>query len=180
MKGIVFTELIEMVETKWGLSVADKMLEPEGLSSEGIYTSVGTYDDKDIVILLQRLGAETNMGAGELQFHFGRYIFKSFATGYQEMLKDFHTTFALLSKLDDFIHPAVQKLYPDAELPGFEVLSRGDSQLIMNYSSNRKMPKFAEGLIYAAADHFEEKVQVAWQPNEKLDGNFIFEVNLLN
>lgn len=180
MKGIVFTELIEMVETKWGLSVADKMLEPEGLSSGGVYTSVGTYDDKDIVILLQRLGAKTQMESGELQYHFGRYIFKSFATGYQEMLKGFHTTFALLSKLDDFIHPAVQKLYPDAELPGFAVLSKDDSQLIMNYSSKRKMPKFAEGLIYAAANHFGEQVQVAWEPNEESDGNFIFKVNILN
>ena len=176
MKGIVFTELIEMVEATFGLEVADKMLAPEGLSSNGVYTSVGTYDDKDMGVLLSRLGAATGMAGGDLQRAFGGYLFGSFVRGYADMLKGFESTFGLLSRLDDFIHPEVQRLYPDATLPGFEVTHRDDVRLEMYYRSARKMPEFAEGLIQAAAKHFGETVSVQWRILDAEEGVFKFQV----
>ncbi|MEM7035680.1 MAG: heme NO-binding domain-containing protein [Bacteroidota bacterium] len=176
MKGIVFTELIEMVEAKWGLEMSDKMLDPEGLSSGGVFTAVGTYPDMDIVIMLTRLRAETGLSIDQLQNAFGRYLFGTFARAYGEMLSGIDSTFSMLSRLDDFIHPEVRKLYPDAELPGFEIKHRDDSRLEMIYTSSRKMPHFAEGLIYATAEHFEEQVQVNWAPLDEDSGIFRFEV----
>jgi len=176
MKGIVFTEFIEMVESKWGLAMVDKILDPEGLPSEGIYTSVGTYDDREIGILVTRLGDETGMGLDELQKHFGKYLFGTFASGYEAMVGAFDNTFDLLSKLDDFIHPEVQKLYPEATLPGFEITHRDDQVLRMNYRSQRRMPDFAEGLILAAAKHYKEEVAVTWHPSTEEENLFEFEV----
>ena len=49
MKGIVFTEFLEMVETKFGLETVDNIIENSDLKSEGIYTSVGTYDFNEMV-----------------------------------------------------------------------------------------------------------------------------------
>ena len=176
MKGIVFTELIEMVEAKWGLAVADKLLQSEGLSSGGIYTAVGTYDDRDMGILLRTLGMESGMSGDELQRHFGEYIFGSFASGYTEMLKGFSSAFSLLSRLDDFIHPEVQKLYPDATLPGFEVIHQDENRMGMWYRSQRRMPHFAEGLMHAAAKHFGETISVEWELVDETEGLFRFEI----
>ena len=40
MKGIVFTELIELVEKKFGLEMVDTIIGESDLPSGGVYTSV--------------------------------------------------------------------------------------------------------------------------------------------
>lgn len=177
MKGIVFTELIEMVEAKWGLAMVDYMLQPEGLNSKGVYTAVGTYDDQEIGMILGRLSEKSELSIPALQKHFGKYIFSSFADGYKDMLSGMHSTFDLLSRLDDFIHPSVQRLYPDASLPGFEVKERDENRMVLHYRSKRKMPDFADGLILAAGEHFGESFNVDWRALDEEDGLFVFEVN---
>ena len=55
MKGIVFTEFLEMVEETFGLETVDTIIENSNLPSEGIYTSVGTYDFNEMVSLITAL-----------------------------------------------------------------------------------------------------------------------------
>ena len=43
MKGIVFTEFLELVEDKFGLETVDEIIQKSDLESNGIYTSIGTY-----------------------------------------------------------------------------------------------------------------------------------------
>ena len=42
MKGLVFTEFLEMVESKWGLATVDRVIQGAALPNNGAYTSVGT------------------------------------------------------------------------------------------------------------------------------------------
>lgn len=53
MKGIIFTEFMELVESKFGLEVLDQVLELS--DDEGVYTSVGSYDHRDLVKLIVNL-----------------------------------------------------------------------------------------------------------------------------
>ena len=55
MKGIVFTEFLEMVEQKFGLEVLDQIIIESNLASGGIYTSVGTYDFIEMQSLIVKL-----------------------------------------------------------------------------------------------------------------------------
>ena len=44
MKGMVFTELLDMVEDKFGIDMVDSIIEDADLPvSKGVYTAVGTY-----------------------------------------------------------------------------------------------------------------------------------------
>ena len=51
MKGIVFVQFVEMVEEKFGLATADRIIEQSKLSTNGAYTSVGTYDHTELLQL---------------------------------------------------------------------------------------------------------------------------------
>lgn len=53
MKGIIFTEFMELVESKFGLEVLDRVLELS--DDEGVYTSVGSYDHRGLVKLIVNL-----------------------------------------------------------------------------------------------------------------------------
>ncbi|MFT4982342.1 MAG: hypothetical protein ACI9UR_002213, partial [Bacteroidia bacterium] len=41
MKGIVFTEFLELVEDKFGLEVVNQIIDGCELETDGVYTSVG-------------------------------------------------------------------------------------------------------------------------------------------
>ncbi|MEO0814052.1 MAG: heme NO-binding domain-containing protein, partial [Myxococcota bacterium] len=44
MKGIVFTEFLEMVEDRFGFEAVDRLVTASGSDNDGVYTAVGTYD----------------------------------------------------------------------------------------------------------------------------------------
>jgi len=55
MKGMVFTEFLEMVEDQFGFTMADKIISEAELASGGVYTSVGTYHHQEMVALVVNL-----------------------------------------------------------------------------------------------------------------------------
>lgn len=44
MKGIVFTEFVDMVEAQFSADMVDDILDDAAPASGGAYTAVGTYD----------------------------------------------------------------------------------------------------------------------------------------
>ena len=55
MKGIIFSEFLNLVEAKFGLKTVDEIIEKSDLESEGIYTSIGTYSFSEMLQLLTHL-----------------------------------------------------------------------------------------------------------------------------
>ena len=80
--------------------------------------------------------------------------------------------FSFLNSIDQYIHPEVLKLYPDAELPRFQAEIKSDNEMMLNYMSSRKMSDLAIGLIKGAANHFEEDVDVV-KIGEENDGQTV-------
>ncbi len=163
MKGIVFTEFLEMVESTFGLHVVDTIIENGDLPSSGAYTSVGTYDFNEMVSLLTELSKETNISSHDLLYSFGHHLFVGLAKSHPEVVAGYKTPLALLCCIEDHIHIHVKKLYPDAELPQFKILSKTDNSLEMIYSSSRGLYALAHGLIVKTFEHFEKMVKVDYK-----------------
>ncbi len=164
MKGIVFTEFLEMVEEKFGYTMVDNLLSTTELPSEGVYTSVGTYQHTEMVSLVINLGEQTNIPINELLKVFGGYLFKTFTKTYSHFMTNAPDAFTFLASIHHYIHVEVQKLYPDAELPHFEIERPDESTLIMTYSSVRKMADLAYGLIEGCMEYYKENVVISQTP----------------
>jgi len=163
MKGIVFTEFLEMVETKYGLITVDSIIENSSLPSEGAYTAVGTYDFNEMVQLLTELSQQTNIPVLDLQFSFGHYLFNGLVKAHPEVVNSYRNPLGLLYSIEDHIHVHVKKLYPDAELPTFKILEKTERKLIMVYSSSRGLYALAHGLIVRTFEHFSKNVSIAYK-----------------
>ena len=87
-------------------------------------------------------------------------MFRVFLNSYSQFFENVNSCFEFLGNIDTYIHVEVLKLYPDAELPNFEVLEQTDSSLIMQYESKRSMADLAYGLMEAAAEHFKEPMDI--------------------
>ena len=160
MKGIVFTEFLDMVEERFGYEVVDQIISESKLSTDGIYTSVGTYPHSEIVKLLMNLSDKVKIDPKTLLKEFGKYLFDVFLKSYPHFFSSVDGAFAFLHSIDKHIHIEVLKLYPDATLPKFISYESDNGDLIMTYKSERKMSALAEGLIEKSIKHYNEKCTV--------------------
>jgi hypothetical protein len=163
MKGVVFTEFLEMVETTFGPAVADKIIVDAQLPTGGVYTAVGTYDHRELIALVQQLSAVTNTPAGTLVIAFGRHLFERFAAGYPQFFTGVDSALVFLKNVEAYIHPEVRKLYPDAELPRFEARDLDADSLELIYRSSRHFADLAEGLIQGCVAHFNDPLDLRRQ-----------------
>lgn len=159
MKGIVFTELIEMVEVDLGLEIADRMIEGAKLPGGGAYTAVGTYDYHELIELVVSLSEAANAPVPDLVQAFGRHLFSRFQILYPQFFEGVDSALEFLPRIETCIHVEVRKLYPEAELPTFEC-DQSDGTLELTYRSTRPFADLAEGLIRACVEHFRDAVDV--------------------
>lgn len=160
MKGVVFTEFLEMVEEAYSADLVDDIIETADLPSGGAYTAVGTYSHVEMVKLVSELSERTDITVGELLALFGRHLMGRFEALYPEFFEGIDGTFSFLETLEDHIHKEVKKLYPEAELPTFEYAYPADGIMTLEYRSNRPFADLAGGLINACADRWGESIAV--------------------
>lgn len=167
MKGMIFTEFLDMVEARFGLAVKNQIIRKSRLSTDGAYTTVGNYDHAELVRLCGALSEATGVPVADLLEQFGGQIFGHFTHHYGRFFAHSKSCFEFLGNIESYIHLEVRKLYPDAELPVFTYPVRTDDRLVMEYRSPRPLGIFAKGLVQAAIKYFEEPLSLA---TEELSG----------
>lgn len=158
MKGIIFTEFLDIVEDAFGLEICQQMLDEA--FDEGSYTAVGSYDHKDLVKLIITLSKITDVAATDLQEVYGKAVFSRLLKSLPIPINDKTSTFDFIRKVEEHIHIEVKKLYPDATPPRFDFISETNSIMTMDYHSARCMSHVCLGLIQGCADHFNQKIHV--------------------
>jgi hypothetical protein len=160
MKGIVFTEFLDLVEDKFGLEMVDTIISQSKLPSEGIYTSIGTYRFSEMLSLLQNLSAHTNISIDNLLLVYGEHFFSVIKKSYPDLLATYKNPIEMLSSIENHIHIEVRKIYPEAELPEFIVEEKSDIFLIMIYKSSRAMHHFGLGLMNKTFEYFNTPASI--------------------
>ena len=160
MKGIIFLEFLELVEAKFGLDMADDIIESCNLPSGAAYTAVGTYAFGEMVQLVTALSARISVPVPDLLQVYGEHLLGRFAIKYPTHFDGVQDTFQMLEKLDGTIHVEVKKLYPEAELPSFEATRVSEDRLALLYRSSKPLSTLAYGLIAGCAGHFGETITI--------------------
>ena len=167
MKGIVFTEFLDLVEDKFGLEMVDKIINASNLESNGIYTSIGTYRFSEMLQLLQHLSENTSISIDDLLLVYAEHFFSVLEKSYPELLATYNDPIDMLSSIENHIHIEVRKIYPDAELPTFQVLDKTKTSLVMIYKSSRAMHHFGLGLMNKTFEHFNSTASIVLEKLKK-------------
>jgi hypothetical protein len=179
VKGVVFTEFMEMVESRMGLDMLDRIITEAELPNDGAYTAVGTYDHAELVRLVTALSNATGMSTSQLVYLFGEQLFERFSVNYSNFFDGADNAFDFLGRIDGVIHVEVRKLYPDAELPTLLCERPTADTMTVLYLSPRGFGDLAAGLIAGCIKHFGETVSVARTDLEKLDNCHRVQFNLV-
>jgi len=173
---MVFTEFLDMVRDVWDEDMVDDILDDSELASGGAYTSVGTYDYRELVNLVVALSEHSGMPVPDLVRTYGRHLFGRFKMAYPTFFQDVGSAFDFLAGIENHIHVEVKKLYPDAELPTFDSEVSGDEMTLV-YRSIRPFADFAEGLIEGAIAHWGGGIDLRREPPSN-DGSVSFHLRM--
>lgn len=160
MKGVVFTEFLEMVEDRFTANMVDDIIEDSKIPSGGAYTAVGTYPHEEMVTLVTALSKRSNTTVPNLLRVFGEHLFGRFIQLYPAFFKEPHSAFSFLAGIENIIHAEVLKLYPTAELPHIDIEHHCSEKLVMLYDSRLHFEDFAEGLLRGCITHFGEDISI--------------------
>jgi hypothetical protein len=160
MKGIVFTEFLDLVEDKFGIEMVDKIIEQSELDSDGVYTAIGTYKFSEMLQLLQNLSNNTGISTDDLLLVYAEHFFSVLEDSYPGLLATYKDPIEMLSSIEDHIHVEVKKIYPDAELPTFLVEEKSENSLVLLYKSSRAMHHFGLGLMNKTFEHFNSSAEI--------------------
>lgn len=160
MKGVVFTEFLEMVEAQFSADMVDDIIDDADLPSGGAYTAVSSYPHEEMVALVVALSARSGMAVKDLLLAFGEHLFGRFVAGYPSFFVGVNDAFTFLAGIEEIIHAEVRKLYPDAELPKFDIEHHDEQRLVLVYDSRRHFEDLAEGLMRGCIKHFGGDISV--------------------
>ena len=164
MKGMVFTEFLDLVERTWSPAMVDQLIDACDLPSGAAYTAVGTYDHREMVQLVVKLASLTGKSADDVLHWFGSRLFGSLGKAFPAFVDGQPDAYSLLCGIEGVIHVEVRKLYPDAELPVFDVHRPEPDTLVLDYRSPRCMDALAHGLIDACVERFGGGIDVRREP----------------
>ena len=155
MKGVIFTEFLDMIESSHGMDLADRVLTKVCPGEVG-FTSVGTYDYQVMIRLIMEYSDAVDKPTRDVIRNFGKYLYHRLRAVYPTSTVDVSNTIEQVLKVEYFIHEEVLKLYPDAEIPHFIFPETADGIFQIEYLSARPFADLAEGLIEASIEHFED------------------------
>lgn len=167
MKGIFFTEFLDLVEEKFGLEMVDAIISQSKLESKGVYTSIGTYSFSELLQLLQNLKTQTGISIDNLLLIYGEHFFSVIETNYKDLLSSYNDPIEMLASIENHIHIEVRKIYNDAELPTFIIKEKTKTTLILIYKSSRSMHHFGLGLMNKTFEHFNSKATIVLEKIKK-------------
>lgn len=177
MKGIVFTEFLELVESKFGLEMVDKIITQSKLESEGAYTSIGTYRFSEMLQLLGNLSNNTGISTDNLLLVYGEHFFGVIEKSYPGLLNTYKDPIEMLASIENHIHMEVRKIYPKAELPTFIIEEKTESSLILIYKSSRAMHHFGLGLMNKTFEYFNSTATIVLERIKKDGSEVKFIIN---
>lgn len=180
MKGIIFSEFLNLVEAKFGLETVDEIIEKSDLESEGIYTSIGTYSFSEMLQLLNHLSTKTNISIDDLLLVYSEHFFSVIEDSYPGLLASYKDPIEMISSIENHIHVEVRKIYPDAELPTFIVKEKNKDSLIMIYKSSRAMHHFGLGLMNKTFEYFNSKASIVLEKIKENGTEVRFIINKIN
>lgn len=160
MQGVVFNALADFVEETAGMEVWNEAIDSSNLLSEGAFTAGEVYPDEDIVTLAIFVANKLELELPDALRAFGKYLFGFLMDRGPVEVRDYPDAQTLLKELDGVIHSEVRRLNPAAYTPFFEYTPATESTGDLVYRSKRKMCAVAEGLIYGAAEYYQQNLEM--------------------
>jgi hypothetical protein len=158
MKGIFFTEFLEMVEKEYGIILTEKIISDLGVGNNGVYEATADYPYDQFVELCELLSSEVGSSVVDLAKNFGEYLFSRLVILFRPSFAGNSSIFDFLGQIDNFIHEKIQESFTTIEIPRFRAIKINDSTFQMSYQTEKLLIHLAIGLFMGCQRFFNEEL----------------------
>lgn len=173
MKGILFREFLDLLEKEFGMETLDSVLTLAGpmLSTNGAYTTVGTYPHQELLSLIEATLSITSANLDNMLNVYAEGLMQSFERSHPSFFSAHKDLVSFLLNVEGQMHAGVRKLYADAKPPTLDVSQIDDSSLKLCYRSLRPLSIVVQPLVRAAAKRYKTGIQLE-QVEVSSDGTY--------
>ncbi len=161
MKGIFFTEFLEMVEKDFGLDITEKIISELGVGNSGVYEPEIGYPCTQFVELCKLLAFEIGSYLSDVVKNFGEYLFSRLIILFRPRFAGNSNVFEFLDQVDDFIHHKMQDRFPALEIPKFRAIKINESTFQISYQTEKILVDLAIGLLMGCQRFFNEELTLS-------------------
>jgi predicted hydrocarbon binding protein len=158
MHGIIFSELRKFVTEKFGADTWKALLEKS--TKRSVYLATEVYPDQEVVAIVVAASEALKTPVPDILRSFGEYIVPDLAKVYGALIKPQWGLLDLLENTESVIHTTVRIKNPGAEPPMLQCVRKGPKQVVITYTSARKMCPLAIGIIKGLSDLYKQSVKI--------------------
>jgi Haem-NO-binding len=157
MHGIIFSELRNYTEATYGKGTWDVLLTRAGLGNK-VYMPVREYPDAEIVALVVTASTMTGLSTTALLEDFGMFLAPTLMKTFGHLLQPQWKTIDVIEHTERTVHAVARVKNPGAKPPELRTQRRGKDEVMLVYTSPRKMCSLAIGIAKGLARHFGENI----------------------
>lgn len=159
MHGSMFVMLQRFVENTYDHSTWVKMLKEAGVEHTS-FQMQEMYPTHEIFAIVGCLSDTTGHSIFDLMEQFGEFMVSDLMLLYNRYVRPEWRTYEMLINTEDVMHGAVRREDNRTSPPRLSVIKKGANQLIIDYSSKRRMAGVAVGIVRGIAKYFDESDKV--------------------
>ena len=159
MHGLIFAQLQKYADTKVGPGTWQTLLKESGYEHK-LYLPIQEYPDEELVTLVGTASRLTGIPIPTLLEDFGAFVVPSLVQMYGAHIKPEWKTLDLIENTEEAIHTAVRRRNPEASPPQLVAIRKGPDEVLVKYTSQRKMCAVAKGIAQGVANHYGEPIQI--------------------
>jgi len=157
MHGMIFSELENYAEAKYGRGTWNALLRKVNLDNR-IYLAVQDYPDSEIISLVMAASSMNALPVSAVLEDFGQFIVPSLMRMYGHLLRPEWRAIDAIEHTEGTVHAVVRVQRPGAKPPRLTTQRVSPSEVLLVYTSSRKMCGLAIGIGMGLGQHFGEKI----------------------
>jgi hypothetical protein len=159
MHGFIFSELKKYVARNFGEEAWGNLLRQAGLGIR-VYENFRDYPDDEVVALVTTAAQMTKLPAADILEGFGEFIVADLVAAYRPLIDPSWRTLEFLENVESVIHRVVRTRNQKDRPPAISCSRIDADEVMITYSSKRKLCALARGIVQGTANLFGDEVAV--------------------
>lgn len=160
MHGIIFAELKRFVDQGLGAEAWGRVLTHAGIENRTFMT-FQEYPDAELAALVRAASGLTGKPADVLLESFGEFMVPDLLAMYGSLLDARWKTLDVIEHTEETIHQVVRRRNPGARPPELRCDRPGPREVLIHYTSHRRMCAVAKGIARGLARHYGEAITIS-------------------
>ncbi|HEY8232729.1 MAG TPA: heme NO-binding domain-containing protein, partial [Vicinamibacteria bacterium] len=160
MHGVIFLELRKFVGARLGEGAWDDLIRQSGLGAS-IYLAAKDYPDAEAHKLVEAACSVSGRSSGELLEDFGEFVVPDLLQFYGSQLDPAWKTLDVIENTEETIHKVVRRRNPGVKPPELRCERPSPDEVVVRYTSARRMCALAKGICTGLAVYFGERIAIS-------------------